>query len=160
MVFPTLILVILFTEMISNNLLVLLILFGLLAIPPLARLMRGNVLQVKQELYLNAAITGGAKDLKVMFKHILPNAIAPLFIVFFGGVGGAILGFSSIAFLGFGDQALPDWGTDINVARLNNNLDIAFWPGLFILIAVLGFMLVGDGLRDALDPRLYKKVKD
>ena len=52
-----------------------------------------------------------------------------------------------------------DWGTDINVARLWNELNVAIWPGIFILLAVLGFMLVGDGLRDALDPRLFKRVK-
>ncbi|MFW9878238.1 MAG: hypothetical protein ACFFG0_34590, partial [Candidatus Thorarchaeota archaeon] len=81
-------------------------------------------------------------------------------INFFGGVGAAILGFTSIAFLGFGDQSLPDWGTDINYARTQfSNYYAAFWPGLFILIAVMGFMLIGDGLRDALDPRLYIAAK-
>jgi len=159
MVFPVIIIVIIISQLATQDIFFLLLIFGSLSIPGLARFMRSVVLQVKQELYVSAAITGGAKKLKVMFIHIFPNAISPLFIVFFGGVGGAILGFSSIAFLGFADQTLPDWGTDINIARLWNELNIAFWPGLFILIAVLGFMLVGDGLRDALDPRLYKKIK-
>jgi len=159
MVFPIILIVIIFTQLGTQNILFIILIFGGLSIPGLARFMRAVVLQVKQELYVSAAITGGAKKLKVMFIHVLPNAISPIIIVFFGGVGGAILGFTSIAFLGFGDQTLPDWGADINIARLWNIFNIAFWPGLFILIAVLGFMLVGDGLRDALDPRFYKRIK-
>jgi peptide/nickel transport system permease protein len=154
MVFPSLILLILFVEMIGQNLLIMLLLFGLLAIPGYARLMRSSVFQVKQSLFIEAATTGGAKNFKIMFKHIIPNAISPILISFFGGVGVAILGLTSISFLGFGDQTLPDWGTDINFARVRfSGYYAAFWPGLFILIAVLGFMLLGDGLRDALDPK-------
>jgi ABC-type dipeptide/oligopeptide/nickel transport system permease subunit len=155
MIFPALILLILFTQMIGEQLEIMLALFGMLSIPGFARLMRSSVFQVKQNLYIEAAQTGGAKSFKIMFTHIIPNAIAPIIINFFGGVGAAILGFTSIAFLGFGDQSLPDWGTDINYARTQfSNYYAAFWPGLFILIAVMGFMLIGDGLRDALDPRL------
>ncbi|MFX1279741.1 MAG: ABC transporter permease [Promethearchaeota archaeon] len=154
MIFPSLILLILFIEMVGQNLLFMLILFGFLAIPGYSRLMRSSVLQVKQSLYIEAATTGGAKDFKIMFKHIIPNAISPIIINFFGGVGAAILGLTSISFLGFGDQSLPDWGTDINFARVQfSSYYAAFWPGLFILIAVMGFMLIGDGLRDALDPK-------
>lgn len=154
MVFPTLILLILFVEMVGQNLQVMLSLFGLLSIPLYARLMRSSVFQVKESLFIEAAITGGAKYFKLMFKHIIPNAIAPIIINFFGGVGAAILGLTSISFLGFGDQALPDWGSDINFARTQfSGYFAAFWPGLFILIAVMGFMLIGDGLRDAMDPK-------
>ncbi len=160
MIFPALILLILFTQMVGEQLPIMLSLFGLLSIPAFARLMRSSVFQVKQNLYIEAAQTGGAKSFKVMFKHIIPNAIAPIIINFFGGVGAAILGFTSIAFLGFGDQSLPDWGTDINFARTKfSHYYAAFWPGLFILIAVMGFMLIGDGLRDALDPRLRVTTK-
>ena len=155
MIFPALILLILFTQMIGEELQIMLVLFGVLSIPGFSRLMRSSVFQVKQNLYIEAAQTGGAKSFKIMFKHIIPNAIAPIVINFFGGVGAAILGFTAIAFLGFGDQSLPDWGSDINYARTQfSHYYAAFWPGLFILIAVMGFMLIGDGLRDALDPRL------
>ena len=155
MIFPALILLILFTQMIGEELQIMLVLFGVLSIPGFSRLMRSSVFQVKQNLYIEAAQTGGAKSFKIMFKHIIPNAIAPIVINFFGGVGVAILGFTAIAFLGFGDQSLPDWGSDINYARTQfSHYYTAFWPGLFILIAVMGFMLIGDGLRDALDPRL------
>lgn len=154
MIFPALILLILLTQMIGQQIQIMLVLFGLLAIPAFSRLMRSSVLQVKQNLYIESAKTGGAKSFKVMFKHVIPNAIAPIIINFFGGVGAAILGLSAIAFLGFGDQTLPDWGTDIAYARTKFSFYYAaFWPGLFILIAVMGFMLIGDGLRDALDPR-------
>ncbi|MFW9875998.1 MAG: ABC transporter permease [Candidatus Thorarchaeota archaeon] len=160
MIFPGLILLILFTQMIGEQLQIMMALFGLLSIPSFARLMRSSVFQVKRNLYIEAAQTGGAKSFKVMFRHIIPNAIAPIIINFFGGVGAAILGFTSIAFLGFGDQSLPDWGTDINYARTQfSHYYAAFWPGLFILIAVMGFMLIGDGLRDALDPRLRITTK-
>ena len=154
MVFPALILLILFAEMLGDNIWILQILFGLLSIPLYARLMRSSVLQVKNNLYIEAATTGGAKNFKKMVKHIIPNAINPIVINFFGGVGAAILGLTSISFLGFGDPRLPDWGSDINYARNQfSGYFAAFWPGLFILVAVLGFMLVGDSLRDALDPK-------
>jgi len=154
MVFPALILLILFVEMMGQELQIMLYLFGILSIPAYSRMMRASVLQVKQNLFVDAAITGGAKNFKVMFIHIIPNAIAPIIISLFGGVGAAILGFASLAFLGFGDKSLPDWGSDINYARTKfSQYYAAFWPGLFILIAVMGFMLIGDGLRDALDPK-------
>ncbi len=159
MVFPVLIIVILLVQLAEQpSLLNTLVVFGLFAIPWYSRLMRASVLQVKQELFIEAAKTGGADNFRIMFKHILSNAISPIIISFFGGVGGAILAFSGIAFLGFGDDLLPDWGTDINYARARiSAIHAAIWPGIFILIAVLGFMLLGDGLRDALDPKLQKK---
>jgi len=153
--FPTLVIVIIFTEMISRDILTILLIFGMFAIPSYSRLMRASVLATKERLYIEAAKTSGAKDFKIMFKHIFSNAISPIIIRFFGGVGVAIIAFAGIAFLGFGDASLPDWGTDINYGRGHLSLiHTTLFPGLFILIAVLGFMLLGDGLRDALDPRL------
>ena len=155
MVLPNLVIVILITQMIGPRLDIILYTYGAFAIPWFSRLMRSSVLQVKQDLYIEAAKTGGAKKFRIMFVHIIPNAISPILISFFGGVGASILGFSSIAFLGFGDQTVSDWGSDILYARARfSGYYAALWPGLFILIAILGFMLVGDGLRDALDPRL------
>ncbi len=160
-IFPGTVLVILIVNLIGNpGLLNLLTIFGIFAITGYSRLMRASVLQVKQELYIEAAKTGGANNFKIMFKHVFSNAISPIIISFFGGVGGAILGFSGIAFLGFGDNSLPDWGTDISYASSRlSAIHATIWPGLFILITVLGFMLVGDGLRDALDPRLQQKSR-
>ena len=153
--FPTLILVIIIAPMIGNNLYNLLTLYGLLGIPGASRWVRALVLQVKQNVYVEAAITSGAEKFKVMFRHVLPNAISPVIIGFFGAMGGAILGFVGIAFLGLGDASFSDWGTDIDMGRGHWGAYYAvFWPGLFIAITAIGFMLIGDGLRDALDPRL------
>lgn len=158
--FPTLVIVIIFTEMVSRNLLTILIIFGMFAIPSYSRLMRASVLETKQQLYIEAAKTSGARNFKIMFKHIFVNSISPIIIRFFGGVGAAIIGFAGIAFLGFGDQAIPDWGTDLNYGRGHlSMIHLNLFPGIFILIAVLGFMLLGDGLRDALDPRLKEMGK-
>jgi len=154
--FPVLILVIIVAPMIGNSLYNILILFGLFGIPGSTRWVRALVLQVKQNVYVRAAITSGAEKFKVMFKHVLPNAISPIIIGFFGAMGGAILGFVGIAFLGLGDEQFSDWGTDIQYGRGQWGAYYAvFWPGLFIAITAIGFMLIGDGLRDALDPRLH-----
>jgi peptide/nickel transport system permease protein len=154
--FPVLILVIIIAPLIGNNLYNLLILYGLFGIPGATRWVRALVLQVKQNVYVEAAVTSGAEKFKVMFKHVLPNAISPIIIGFFGAMGGAILGFVGIAFLGLGDESFADWGTDINYGRGHWGAYYAvFWPGLFIAITAIGFMLIGDGLRDALDPRLH-----
>lgn len=152
---PTFIIILIISPMVGKDLYNILLLYGLFGIPGSARWVRALVLQVRQNVYVRAAITGGAEKFKVMFKHILPNAISPVIIGFFGGMGAAILGFAGIAFLGMGDQSYADWGTDINfgIGHLGAYWTIV-WPGLFISIAAIGFMLIGDGLRDALDPRL------
>ncbi len=153
--FPTLILVIIISPMLGGELLNLLMIWGLLYIPVNTRFVRSLVLQVKQNLYVRAAVTGGADKIKVMFKHVFPNAISPMIISIFGAMGLSVLGFASIAFLGLGDQTVTDWGTDIMYSRSQMTaVGPAFWPGLFIGITAIGFILLGDGLRDALDPRL------
>ncbi|MFX1328008.1 MAG: ABC transporter permease [Promethearchaeota archaeon] len=153
--FPTLVLVVILVPILGQALLSSLIIFGILFIPYNIRFMRSLVLQVKQLEFVSAAITGGAKKFKLMFKHIIPNAISPMVISFFGGAAIAVLGLAGLAFIGFGDPTVASWGTDINWARYSfTNANAAIWPGIFIGIASIGFMIVGDGLRDALDPRL------
>ena len=153
--FPTLILVIIIAPMLGSNLLSTLLIWGLLYVPVNTRFVRSLVLQVKQNIYVRAAVTGGADKLKVMFKHVFPNALSPIIISIFGAMGFSVLGFASIAFLGMGDQTLSDWGTDIMYSRAQMTaIGAAFWPGLFIGLTAIGFILAGDGLRDALDPRL------
>jgi peptide/nickel transport system permease protein len=153
--FPTLILIIIISPMLGGELFNLLMIWGLLYIPVNTRFVRSLVLQVKQNLYVRAAVTGGADKIKVMFKHVFPNAISPMIISIFGAMGLSVLGFASIAFLGLGDQTITDWGTDIMYSRSRMTaIGPAFWPGLFIGITAIGFILIGDGLRDALDPRL------
>lgn len=153
--FPTLILVIIIAPMLGSNLLSTLLIWGLLYVPVNTRFVRSLVLQVKQNIYVRAAVTGGADKLKVMFKHVFPNALSPIIISIFGAMGFSVLGFASIAFLGLGDQTISDWGTDIMYSRAQMTaIGAAFWPGLFIGLTAIGFILAGDGLRDALDPRL------
>lgn len=158
LVFPTLIIVMILVDVLGHTLQNILYIFGIFGIPIYARFMRSTVLQIKQNVYIEAAKAGGAQKFKIMFKHIFPNAISPLIVSLFGAIGTAVLGFASLAFLGLSDQTFADWGTDINYARESiSKLWVSVWPGIFIGITILGFMLVGDGLRDALDPRLRKK---
>jgi peptide/nickel transport system permease protein len=158
LVFPSLIIVLLLVDVLGATLQNILYIFGIFGIPGYARFMRSTVLQIKQNAYIESGIAGGAQRFKIMFKHILPNAISPLIVSFFGAIGAAILGFAGLAFIGLGDQSFADWGTDINYATENiSGLWVSVWPGVFIGITVLGFMLIGDGLRDALDPRLKLK---
>jgi len=130
--------------------------YGVLGIPYYSRLIRGQVLQARELPYIQSARTSGAGNLKIMFRHILPNSIQPIIIAFTFNIGGIILSLAGLAFLGFNDPDLIEWGNDIAQARLQLPIApwAALWPGFMILITVLGFMLLGDGLRDALDPRM------
>ncbi len=159
--FPVLMLVIVVAPLMGNSLNSILILYGLFGIAESTRWVRALVLQVKQSVYVRAAITSGAEKFKVMFKHILPNTISPITVRFFGAMQMGILIIVSITFLGLADPSIPDWGTDILYGRGNYGAystvfwPAFLWPGFFIVITSIGFMLIGDGLRDALDPRLH-----
>ncbi|MCK4382964.1 MAG: ABC transporter permease [Candidatus Lokiarchaeota archaeon] len=155
---PMLIVTIVLIPMLGQDLLNILLIWGVLAIPYNIRFMRSLVLQVKQLDYVKAAKVGGALRFKVMFKHIVPNSLSPLVITFFGGAAGTLLGLAGLAFLGIGDTTVATWGVDVTWARVRLLTAIwaAFWPGIFIGITSVGFMLIGDGMRDALDPRLHK----
>ncbi|MHA1729524.1 MAG: ABC transporter permease [Promethearchaeota archaeon] len=154
--FPQLVLVLIIAPMLGSDLGSTLTVFGLLGIPFYTRFMRSTVLQVREMAYIKAAKTGGAQKFKIMFKHIVPNAIPPMIIRYFGGMARTILGIAALAFLGLGDESVANWGTDINWAQSQvTAFHAALWPGLFIGVATIGFMLIGDGMRDALDPRLH-----
>jgi len=153
--FPTLILIVIITPMVGSDLLTTLIIYGILFVPYNIRFMRSLVFQVKQLEYVQAAKVGGASRFIVMFKHILPNVISPILVSFFGGAAVAIIGLAGLAFIGFSDNTVASWGIDILWARGKfTNIIAAVLPGLFIAIAAIGYILVGDGFRDALDPRL------
>ena len=160
--FPSLILALVFIAVLGNafetgpRLDYIMLAWGILGIPYYSRLIRGSVLQARELPYIQAARVAGAGNARIMFKHILPNVIQPIIISVTFDIGGVILGLSGLAFLGFSDYRMIDWGNEIAVGRqyLYTAPWASLWPGLFILLAVLGFMLLGDGLRDALDPRL------
>ena len=157
--FPVLILVIIVAPLVRNSLLTILLLYGLFGIPVSTRWVRSLVLQEKEKVYVKAARTSGAEKFKVMFKHILPNVISPIIIGLFGAMQSGLLVIVSINFIGLGDPSIPDWGTDILYGRGNYGTfstiywPAFLWPGFIIALTAIGFMLIGDGLRDALDPR-------
>ena len=130
--------------------------YGILGVPYYSRLIRGSVLQAKALPYVEAARVSGAGNWRIMFRHILPNCIQPIIISFTFDIGGIILSLAGLAFLGYSDLSMIEWGRDIDIARGHIVMApfASLWPGIMILFTVLGFMLVGDGLRDALDPRL------
>ena len=154
--FPGLILALVFVAIMGQRMEYIMLAYGILGVPYYSRLIRASVLQAKELPYIEAAKVSGSGNWRIMFKHVLPNCIQPIIISFTFNIGGIILALAGLAFLGYSDPRLIEWGSDINVARLRlyDAPWAAFWPGMMILFTVLGFMLVGDGLRDALDPRL------
>ncbi len=154
--FPTLILAAVFIAIMGQDIENIMLAIGILGVPFYARLIRGNVLQARNLPYVEAARVSGAGNWRIMFRHILPNCIQPVIISFTFNIGGIILSLAGLAFLGFNDPTLIEWGNDLAEGRLHLQTApwASIWPGFMILITVLGFMLVGDGLRDALDPRM------
>ncbi|MCL2503645.1 MAG: ABC transporter permease [Coriobacteriia bacterium] len=127
---------------------------GFLGWPTFARLFRGSVLAVKEADYVVAGRALGASDMRLIFRHIAPNAIAPVLVYATMSIGGAILTEAALSFLGLGVQPPAiSWGQMIESSRgyLTSAPGLVFWPGLAILSTVLAFTLLGDGVRDALD---------
>lgn len=126
-------------------------------IPQVVRLLRANMLTVREQEFVEAAHAINCSDIRIMFRHILPNCLAALIINSSNGIGGKIMSSASLSFLGLGVQEpLPEWGAMLaagkNFFRYYPHLVIV--PGIFIAITILAFNLLGDGLRDALDPKL------
>ena len=122
-----------------------------------ARLARGQILALRQREYVEAARSIGASPLRIMWRHLLPNAIAPLLIQASFDMGSAIISAAGLSFIGFGAQPpTPEWGVMISEGRnfISTQPWLSLFPGLAILLAVGAFNLLGDGLRDILDPRL------
>lgn len=159
--FPTLLLLIAMAAAFQPSLTVVLVTIGVVGWAGIARLVRGQVLVVRQLDYIQAARSLGAQNLHLMTRHILPNVVAPVIIAATLGIAGAIMAEAALSFLGLGVQPpTPSWGSMIADGRDLDQLRNAPWtsvaPGLAIGMAVLGFNLLGDALRDALDPRHSK----
>jgi peptide/nickel transport system permease protein len=125
--------------------------------PVYARLVRGQVLQIREREYVQAAEISGASGARIIRKHLLPNSLSPLFVQASLDMGGAILIAAGLSFIGFGAQPpLAEWGVMISDGRkyVSTQAWLPLFPGLAILFTVAAFNLIGDGLRDALDPRL------
>ena len=130
---------------------------GVGAIPSFIRLVRGSVLSIRQQAYVEAAAAIGQRQRTIIFCHVLPNAIAPVIVQATLNLGSAILVAAGLGFLGLGVQPpTPEWGTMLGEGRqyIFRTPALTTYPGLAIFLAVLGFNLFGDGLRDALDPRM------
>ena len=129
---------------------------GISATPIFIRLTRAQVLAVKVEDYVEAARAVGNSHLRIALRHILPNVVAPLIVQATLAIAAAVIAEASLSFLGLGQQPpAPSWGSMLNTAKnyIDNAPWMAVWPGLSIFLLVLSFNLLGDGLRDALDPR-------
>jgi peptide/nickel transport system permease protein len=130
---------------------------GISFVPGTARLMRASILTVRDKEYIEAAKSVNASTFRIIAKHIIPNAIAPVIVSITMSIGTCIMSGSMLSFIGLGAQApLPEWGAMISDARnyMRGNPTLALYPGVCIMIAVLAFNLLGDGRRDAMDPRL------
>jgi ABC-type dipeptide/oligopeptide/nickel transport system permease subunit len=156
--FPSLLLLIALAAAFEPSLGTVLVTIGVVGWAGMARIVRGQVLVVRQLEYVQAARALGERDYRIITRHLLPNVIAPVIIAATLGVAGAIMAEAALSFLGLGVQPpTPSWGSMIADGRDLEQLRHAPWtslsPGLAIGIAVLGFNLLGDALRDALDPR-------
>jgi peptide/nickel transport system permease protein len=160
--FPTFFLILAVISIVEPNISTIMIIIGITGWMDVARLVRAEFLTLKERDFVLAARAIGASDSRIIFRHILPNALSPVFVAATFGIAGAILIESGLSFLGLGVQPPdPSWGNILTSGK--DNITVAWWlslfPGLAILITVLSYNLVGEGLRDALDPRLWISQK-
>jgi peptide/nickel transport system permease protein len=161
--FPGIILAILIMGTLGSSIVNVMIAVGIGAIPWYARTVRGSTLVVKQYDFVLAARAGGASTPRLMLRHVLPNVLAPVIVLGTVGIAGAILAISSLSFLGLGAQPpSSEWGSMLSQSRIY--ITRAWWittfPGLAIMVSVLAINIIGDALRDALDPRLRGAIKE
>ena len=154
---PSFFLIITLIALFEPSIWIIMIVIGATSWMGVARLIRAEFLSLKQREFVLAARAAGAGDLRIIFMHILPNALAPVLVYATLGIASAILIESALSFLGIGVQPpTPSWGNILTAGK--DNIEIAWWlslfPGLAILITVLGYNLLGEGIRDSLDPRL------
>lgn len=157
--FPTFFLILAVISILEQGIFTIMVVIGLTNWMDVARLVRAEFLSLKEKDFVAAARAIGASDKRIIFSHILPNALSPVFVAATFGIAGAILIESGLSFLGLGVQPPePSWGNILTSGK--DNIEVAWWlslyPGLAILITVLSYNLVGEGLRDALDPRLWE----
>jgi ABC-type dipeptide/oligopeptide/nickel transport system permease subunit len=155
--FPSLLLAIAIVAVLGPGLQNALLAIAIVSIPAYARVMRASVLAVKESEFVVASRALGSHPLRILFTAVFPNAVTPLIVQGTLGIATAILDAAALSFLGLGAQPpTPEWGTMLGAERnqVFTAPHLVFFPGLAIMITVLGFNLLGDGLRDALDPRL------
>ena len=155
--FPSLLLAIAIVTVLGPGLINALLAIGIVSIPAYARVMRASVLSVREMDFVSATRSLGGNTYEILFKCILPNALTPLIVQGTLGIATAILDAAALSFLGLGAQPpTPEWGSMLGAERnqVFTAPHLVFYPGFAIMLTVLSFNLIGDGLRDALDPRL------
>jgi peptide/nickel transport system permease protein len=155
--FPAILLAIFITAILGPGLINTMIAVGIVYIPHYARIVRSSVLSLKEQLFVQSVRHLGGSHLRVIFGHILPNALPPIIVYATLGMGTAVLQAAALGFLGLGAQPpQPEWGAMLSEGRQYIQIapHVAAFPGVAILLLVLGFNLFGDGLRDVLDPSL------
>ncbi len=155
--FPSLIVIITIVSILGPSIYNVMLVIGLLGWPPIARIVRSLFLSLREREFVLAARTVGASDSRIIYRHVLPNALAPVIVAATFGMANAILLEASLSFLGLGVQPpTPSWGNMLTDAQSISVLDSMPWlwvpPGIMIALAVLSINFIGDGLRDALDP--------
>ena len=158
---PPLVLMLAIAAFLGGGLVNILIAIGITLMPTYARLMRGQVITIKENDYVLAAHALGAKNMHIMLRHIVPNCFPPLLVLITLNIGIAILMEASLSFLGIGiPPPTPTWGAMVSLGYkyLITNPLLSLSPGVVIVFIVLGFNMVGDGLRDALDPSLRGRI--
>jgi len=161
--FPSLLLALALVAIFGSGLWKVVIALTLVYTPRFARVVRGAALKVLEDEYIEATEALGAKDPRVLAKHVFPNTLAPITVQSTLNYGLAIIDFAALSFLGFGaGPGMPSWGLMLDNGVSNGLLTGKWWmsvfPGLFLAVLVLGFNLLGDGMRDALDPRMRETV--
>jgi peptide/nickel transport system permease protein len=157
--FPTFFLILAVIAFLEPSIWNIMIIIGLTGWMGVTRLVRADFITLRERDFVKAAQAIGASDMRIIFLHILPNSMASILVAATLGIAGAILTESALSFLGIGVQPpTPSWGNILTAGK--DNIDIAWWlslyPGLAILITVVGYNLLGEGIRDLLDPRLKK----
>jgi peptide/nickel transport system permease protein len=158
--FPGILLAMSLVAILGTSLFNLMLAVGIASIPEYTRVVRGSVLSVREMEYVTAARVSGARDRAVMVRHILPNVLPPIIVLATLGIAGAIILGSTLSFLGLGIQPpTAEWGNMLSDGRsmMRHFWWVSFFPGLAIMLTVLAINLLGDGLRDALDPRLRNR---
>ena len=156
MAFPTILLALMFVTILGGNLQSAVLSVALASVPRFVRLSRASVLSISKKEYIEAAVVIGQKSRLILWKHILPNCTAPILVLVTLNIGNSIMTISGLGFLGIGvSPETAEWGAMLSNARmfLRNAPHVAIFPGLAIAFVVLGFNLLGDGLRDVLDVR-------
>jgi len=161
MAFPGILLAIVVVAVLGPGLWNAMVAVGVAFIPTYVRIIRGSVLELREREFVEAARAVGASHTRIIWRHIIPNCLAPIIVLSTLQMGSAILWAAGLGFLGLGAQPpTPEWGTMLGRSRMYIRVapHVTTFPGLAIMLAVLGFNLFGDGLRDALDPRLRGRL--